>query len=316
MPNAHVPGDRGSEHAWDEHVFDGMTPGDSRRLEAVAARALVERGVDVTVRPGILQDGIGRTYGLRGLAARCRIAAPEDWPLVAAELLELGVSAHRPSELDPARTSEQVCFRLVNRHFIGEELAEAYAYGRAVAGDLVELLVVPHEGGVSYLRSCDVERLGAGELRATALENLLRAPLGREKVIEWPYGVRVHEVWHPVWEHTASKLLVFRDVLRRVLGTDDFRHGVLVIAPTKQELAFLPIEVCQAFGALVALGGYAREAFGADPGGLTHEVFWWRDGVLRTVLAEDEEEGLDPEFTAMMMRVAEEERDRELGATP
>lgn len=249
-------------------------------------------------------------------------------------------SAHASTDGESEPRLDQVCLRLVNRELLGEELLGSCSYARPVVGDLVELLALPAgrtppassragrkppassragrtpRGDLPavYLRDDDVERLGADALRAAALENLLCAPLGRAKVIEWPYGLKVHEVWHPVRTHTASKVLVLRDVLRRVLGRDDFPHGVLVIVPTSYDLAFLPIEACQALGAVPPLAAYARAAFEEDPGALTPEVLWWRDGVLRTV--SDEEDGLDPDFSAMMLRVAEEERDRELGGRP
>jgi hypothetical protein len=220
------------------------------------------------------------------------------------------VSADESSEL----VLSEVCLRLANRRVVGEELLAACSYGRPVAGELVELLALPGEGPAAYLRDADVERHGLAELREAALENLLRAPLARHTVIDWPYDTRLHELWHPVWPHTASKVLVLRDVLRRVLGRDDFPHGVLVVVPTPQELVFLPIEVCQAFGALGALAAYAAGPFGGGEA-LGQEVLWWHDGVLRTVLAQGEGgDALAPGFTAMMLRVAEEERDRELGA--
>jgi hypothetical protein len=214
--------------------------------------------------------------------------------------------------LDRAEVLGRVCLGLADRRYLD---GGPYGYARVVAGDLVELLVVHRGDGRVYLDDAEVARLGEGDLRAAALENLLAAPLGRAKVIEWPYGIRLHEVWHADWGHTASKLLVLRDVLRRVVGTDDFPHGVLVVVPTHYELVFLPIEVCQHLGAAGALAAYAGQGRADDPGALTSDVFWWRDGALRTVLAADGG-GLDQGFVDMLTRLAELELEAEPGARP
>lgn len=218
-------------------------------------------------------------------------------------------------ELDCEDVLGRVVLRLVNREHVDDGVLASCTYAREHAGGLLELLELLGPGPARYLRDGDVARYGRRDLWAAALENLLSAPLARHKVIEWPWGTRIHELWDESATHTASKVLVLKDVLRRVLGTDDFPYGVLVVLPTDAELAFLPIEVCQAFGALPALAAYAREAFESDAGRLTPEVFWWRGGELRTVVS-DADEGLDEQFVAMMMRVAEDERDRESGVRP
>lgn len=223
--------------------------------------------------------------------------------------------AHVSTDKGSEPVLDRVCLRLANRELLGEELMRSLTYARPVAADLVELFALPGDFPAAYLRDDDVARIGLDTLRAAALENLVCAPLARHKVIEWPFDTKVHELWHPAWTHTASKLLVLRDVLRRVLGRDDFPHGVLVVVPTSYELVFLPVEVCQGFGAIGPLAAYAADGFDATPGALSAQVLWWREGAVRTVLADDAD-GVDPDFVAMMLRVAEEERDRELGARP
>ena len=265
--------------------FPYLTIAQGLRLRDLARRAFAAEGVEVVAHADYLEDALGRRFGLTNLAAECHLAGPESaWPaVVTAHVRGILAAAADPYLVDRLPAEEilsRVFLRLVNRAMVGED-ADAYLrYARPHGGDLLELLVLRSPGNVRHIRDCDVERVGAERMWAAGLENLVRDPLGRHsmRVVD---GARIHFVDGDS-VHTASKLLVLKDVLRRALGPREYPDGLLVAAPNRYELVFSPVDE-HVSSTLAVLARYAYRSCLEGSGPVSPNVYWWRDGGLTRV---------------------------------
>jgi hypothetical protein len=278
-----------------------------RAVRAYAREVLEEEGFTVTVHPDHLVTQDGRTFGLQTLLARCAGAPAVTWRQIVVDQVRALLSACRPDlldKLDLTGAAGRVFPRLVDRHVIPPELAEVLTYARPLGGHLVELLVLEVDLTVIWLRDADVARIGPEALRVVARENLLAVRPMRRRSLAVGHGAMVHVL--EGGGHTASQVLALPEVLRALLGTDEFPGGVLVAIPTKYELWLHPIVDHHAYAAYVGLYEEAVRAFGEDPGALSPYVHWWHDGELVQIMTE--RAGLphvDDAFVRSTARIAE-----------
>jgi hypothetical protein len=253
------------------------------RLRDLARKAFVEEGVEVVAHEDYLEDEIGRRFGLTNLAAECRKAPYSAWPAIVTwhvrGVLEAGTDPFLLDTMSAEEILSRTFLRVVGTRAIGE-VSTWFDYPRLLCADLLELMVLRSSGSVRYLRDADVERVGFDALRAAGLENLLRDPLGRHstRVVD---GARLHFVDGDS-VHTASKLLIFEDVLRRTVGTTDHPDGLLVAAPNRYELVFYPVDE-HLVTATAVLARYAYRSCLGESGPVSPNVYWWRDGDLSLV---------------------------------
>lgn len=255
-------------------------------------QSFAENGAEVVVHADYVQ-GDGQQYGLANLANACRHSAkaPRDWPeVIGSHVALMLATAQAPNPLEMLGQSEiraRAYLRLLDRHSVPTDAIGAYSYGRRIADSVIELIAYDEPEVVRYLRDEDLARFDAEELRMSALANLIAAPIDDHQVLDGPSGERIHIVLGES-AYIASKLIVFRDVLRRTLGERDYPNGVLVAAPFRHQLAFHPVDDSHAADALSALAGFAATAYSNSIGGLTPFVYWWKDGQLEQLsFAED-----------------------------
>lgn len=256
-----------------------LTTAQGLRLRALAKQALADAGVEAEAHADYLEDGLGRRFGLTNLAAECRRAPDDAWPeIVTAHLrgvLEVGHDPYLVDKLSPEEILSRTFLRLVGVRTLGG-LESEWRYPRKVCDDIVEMLVLRGEKNVRYLRDEDVDRVGLDRLRAAGLEHLLRDPLGAcsLQVID---GARIHFLEGDSI-HTASKLLVFKDVLRRTMGRrQEYPDGVVVAAPNRYELVFSPVDQ-NVVATIGAISYYTLRSCIGGSGPVSPNVFWWREG--------------------------------------
>lgn len=285
-------GDPGPGVACDE-TFPYFTLEQGAQFRSLVQRSFAENGAEVVVFADHVQ-GDGQQFGLANLAAACRAASrgTRDWPeLITVHVRRIIETSAAPNPLETLSQEDvaaRAYLRLLDKHSLPPESATAYSYGRSVADSIVELIAFDEPEVVRYLRDEDLARFDAEALRLAALANLIAAPIDDHRVLAGPGGEQIHIV---VGEsvYIASKLIVFRDVLRRTMGEREFPDGVLVAAPLRHQLAFHPVDDAHAAAALNALAGFAASGYGEGAGALTPFVYWWKDGSLEQLsFAEDD----------------------------
>lgn len=259
-----------------DQTFPFLTVGQAARLRALVRRTFAEHGIESEIHPGHLQACDGWHFGLHNLFATCHNdpGGERAWPgVVRAHVAKLARINAEPS---PAELSAE---NLLARAFIrvcGESTLPSLAgfgYRRRIGGDLVELLACDSPDAVAYLTDTEVERVGADELRAAGVENLLSEPFGEVHWLDAPGSARFAVLLGDS-VYTASRLLTLDDVLRRATGEPDAPHGVLVSVPNRHQLAFHRLTDSTLIGALEGMTRFTIDGFSDGVGGVSPHLFW------------------------------------------
>lgn len=268
--------------------LSGLSPTQTQRVRDLARALLADRGLEATVHGDCLKLVDGRTFGLANLASICHHSPEAEWPRIVAD--HLGAILDRYSEVPPELTVAQIIdgahLRLVPAEALdglGENAREeCYAYARDVGGGFLEVVAHAEDGFVRWLRDCEVDLVGADELRDLGRERLRR--IRPDVCEEWRRsGVRVFSL-RGESGFVASKLLVLDDALDRALPRRqrEVPHGVLVAVPTRHELILTPVDgsVLENLSGLMNLVPQLHLE-GRSP--LSPHVYWWRDGQVEAL---------------------------------
>jgi hypothetical protein len=271
-----------------DETFSYLSVRQAQRIRDLARLAFAERGVEVVVYADHLRADDGSQFGLGNLCATCHNSQRGEkvWPGLVQSHVDRILAATRGGDalgrMDAAELLSRTYLRLMDATEFTPRARSWCTYARPVGSSMIEVLALDSADTVTVIGDDDVARVGLDALREAGLANLLADQPDTHEILQGPNGLRVHLVLGDS-VFTASKLLVFRDVLRRSLGEREFPHGVLVVAPFRHQLAFIPVEgreVVQAVNLLAQLahGGYTE---GVAP--LSPHLYWWNAGNLLQV---------------------------------
>ena len=227
----------------DDHL-PWLTRAQARQVRMLVRHAMAERGRDVVVSGGHVQDDHGTVFGLRNIAAICRNdpRGEKAWPQLIAGYADM-VLAMRPE--DTARelaglTAGQVRDHVFAVVFPADSLGPGIAsFGSApeLAPGLLELLAFDRPDSSVFLTDEHVARLGGRTwLREAGLANLRALPAPGHLHLDGAGGNL--EVIYGESLYTASRLLVLPDLLTQVLGSADAPYGVMAGLPGRHRAHF------------------------------------------------------------------------------
>jgi hypothetical protein len=269
-----------------DETFAFFTADQAARFRDLVRQGFAEAGLEVTVHADHMVDDTGRMFGLGNIAAECHNAekGEREWrELTAAHAARIvrGMAALSPFDtMSRAELMAATYARIMPTADLAPVTAD---YAREVADGISEVLNVDlPETVVTYLDE-HVETYGPLEdLRRAGLANLRRVPIDQHQQVAAPQGA-VLDVLLGDSVFTASKLLLFDELLAQLGVTDVSENGVLVVAPFRHQIAFHAIRDATAVPAINGLALFARLGYDDSPGPVSPHVFWWRQGELRRI---------------------------------
>ena len=269
-------------------TFSYLSVRQVQRIRELARSAFAERGVEVIVHADHLEADDGSQFGLSNLCAACKSAERGEraWPGIVESHVSRILAATKGMEalarMDAAEVLSRTYLRLMDLTEFSPRARGWFSYARPVGTSMIEVLALDSPETVTVIRDEDVARVGLDALREAGLANLLADRPDSHEILKGPDGLRIHVVLGDS-VYTASKLLVFRDVLRRSLGEREFPNGVLVVAPFRHQLAFTPVEGREVVQAVNLLAALAQSGYTEGVASLSPHVYWWKDGDLTQI---------------------------------
>jgi hypothetical protein len=261
-----------------------LTRAQASRVRMLMRQTLAERGREVVVSGGHVQDIQQASYGLRNIAAICRNdpRGEKAWPQLIAEYADI-LLAMRPEDtarelagLTAAQIRDHVYLQVVSADSLGPGIASYRSAAEVVPG-LLELLAWDRPDRTVLLADEDVARLGGRTwLRQAALANLRSLPAPRHLHLDRADGNL--DVIYGESLYTASRLLTLPDLLTQVLGSADAPYGVLAAMPGRHRAHLHVLRDSTALPSLKLIARYTRLVHGEEPGPISPHVLWWRDG--------------------------------------
>ena len=255
-------------------------------LVAVEAE-LRRRGVRYRLDDGFVWAPWGgdddEALSLLNLAQLCHAAGADHFRRVIANHFDALVAGRRDraradelgADLDQARPHLKL--RLYPREtFRGD--ADQFIV-REVADDLCGVLCFDLPSNVVTVNAESLARWGctADEVWYQALANLRRTE--RAPFEDVDVGGAVLKAMTGDSFFVASNLLLLDDVL----GDEATRWGALAAVPNRHTLVWHPIADLTALRAIDAMVVMASRMCAEGPGSISPYLFWWREGVLRTL---------------------------------
>jgi hypothetical protein len=297
----------------DDHL-PFLTQAQARRLRMLVRHAMAERGREVVVSGGHVQDDQGTVFGLRNIAAICRndLNGENAWPQLIAGYADM-VLAMRPEDtarelagLTAAKVRDHIYVKVLSADSLGPAIA-SYRSAPELAPGLLELLALDRPDRSVLLPDDDVARLGGPTwLRQAALANLRALPAPGHVHLDRAGGNL--DVIYGESPYTASRLLTLPDLLTQVLGSADAAYGVLAAMPCRHRALFHVLRDNTALPSLRLMARYTRLVHIEEPGPISPHVLWWRDRTW-TVLTQDADDGtttlhINGELAAILRQLA------------
>ncbi|MEU6818987.1 immunity 49 family protein [Streptomyces atriruber] len=273
-------------HAPDPHLPMLTLPQAECLRSLTADHFLTRHGIRPRVEGDAVLWGDGRRSPLPNLAHQCRATAEEHWPRLVEQHFTTLDNASRGGESAQELLDRTVLRLLPDDAFPGE-MANAFRYARPVAEGLLLALALDAPTSVRILDDHDVARAGLEQLWAAARNNLIRELVEHDEVTG-PQGARLWTVYGDS-PFVASKALVLPELARATTGSDLPEEGALVVLPSRNLLAFHPIEDGTVVDAVNDLAAYALGAYEDGAGALSPRLYWWHQGRLTSLTAIDHE---------------------------
>lgn len=234
---------------------------------------------------------------LLNLAQLCHAAGPEQFPKVIVNHFDALVAGRKDRELADTLASDLVAarphlkVRLYPRdtfHGDGEQFVV-----RDIADDLSAVLCFDLPSNVVTVNADSLARWNctADEVWYQALANMRRTE--KLDVDDVDVGGAILKAMTGDSFFVASNLLLLGDYLE-----PDLKWGALAAVPNRHTLVFHPITDLTALRAIDAMVVMASGMCAEGPGSISPNLFWWRDGTLRTlptVEADDHFEFVPPD---------------------
>ncbi len=252
-------------------------------------------------------DGQVREFELKPIAEKC-LGQPENAWREAIHEYFLGVfTAHDEARALMHRASQFDTVKHALRINVYAQRPEAAGAGHdllsfEIADGLFGVVVLDFATTTRSVSEAEIEPWGRStrELIEVAVSNSLTEPVRREQLA---LGDDTQVTLFGGGFFTSS----------RVLKLDkhvpiDHPWGALVAIPNRNTLLLHPIVTVKAMHALQAMALLSHKLFAAGPGGVSPEVFWWRQGVMTRLPLKVEDGGVriapSLEFTRMMTELA------------
>lgn len=273
-------------------TFGFMTATQAATVRSLAQQEFARAGMEVVIEDGHLRGANGSEIGFHNLMTACHHApgGPRDWPELVAEHVRVVVAtASRPHPLATTTTDEALSrtyLRVVGAP-LPPTLLPQVDYARSITPHLVEVLVLDTTDTLVTLTDADLDGLGGLDAARTAgLENLIRRPIDAVENIGVGDGIDIVGIRGGT--HTASKLLVLPDLLRKIKMAEEHPNGFLVGLPFRNYVLLHPLNDHRAVAATQRLAGLTRMAHDNEAGPVSTAVLWWRPDEVRTVAWTDE----------------------------
>jgi hypothetical protein len=219
---------------------------------------------------------------LLNLAQLCHAAGPPRFAGVIASHFDALVAGRKDRVLadtlagDLAAARPHLKVRLYPREVFGDE-ADQFVV-RDIADDLSAVLCFDLPSNVVTVNADSLGRWGctADEVWYQALANLRRTE--HAEVDDVDVGGAVLKAMTGDSFFIASNLLLLGDFLG-----EPSRWGALAAVPNRHTLVFHPIVDLSALRAIDAMVVMASGMCAEGPGSISPNLFWWRDGELRTL---------------------------------
>jgi len=255
-------------------------------LDAVVAE-LRRRGLRYRLEDGFVWAPWGgdddEALSLLNLAQLCHAAGAEHFPRVINNHFDALIAGrgdramadHLAANLDAARPHLKV--RLYPRETFRDQPDQFVV--REVADDLSAVLCFDLPSNVVTVNADSLERWGctADDVWYQALANLRRTE--RVTVEDLDVGGALLKAMTGDSFFVASNLLLLDDFL----GEDTTKWGALAAVPNRHTLVWHPISDLTALRAIDAMVVMASGICAEGPGSISPHLFWWREGLLRTL---------------------------------
>jgi len=276
--------------------FPFLTVHEAARLRSLTRTAFAELGVETQIHATHLQATDGHVFGLRNLFVACRDAGPGEraWRRAVrghvARMIELR-RGPGPADLTTPELLTGAVIRVCSESAL--PALDLFGYRRPLGGDLVELLAHDTPTAVAYLTDAEVDRAGADALRSAGVERLLVEPFGRLHQIGTPQSGRF-TVLLGESVHTASRLLVLHDVLRRAYGEVATPHGLLVAVPNRHQLVFHRPADASLLGVIHGMLRFTVSGYQQGTGAISPHLYWRppEGGSLEQLTSIDDDSGI------------------------
>ncbi|HEY6796892.1 MAG TPA: hypothetical protein VI248_19655 [Kineosporiaceae bacterium] len=276
--------------------FPFLSVDDAARLRSLTRTAFAELGVETQIHRTHLEAADGHLFGFRNLFVACHDTRGGEraWRRAvrghAARMIGLREQPS-PADLPTTELLDHAVVRVCSESSLPS--LDLFGYRRPLGGDLVELLAHDTPAAIAYLTDAEVERAGAGALRAAGVEHLLTEPFGTLHHLRTPQAGRF-TVLLGESVHTASRLLTMDDVLRRCYGDASTPCGLLVAVPNRHQLAFHRPTDASLLGVIHGMLQFTVAGFDEGTGAISPHLFWRppEGGPLEQLTRLDDDSGM------------------------
>lgn len=286
-----VPGlDPAARPAWARFMSADEWEAFARALIGELARRGNPYRVDDAVLWGRWGGDEDEALGLTNLAQLCHASPPDTYAEVISSHFDALVAGRSDRALagqlgaDLSAARPVLRLRLYARDTFVEG-AEQFVL-RDVADDLTAVLCYDLPSNVVTVTAETLPRWGvsAEELYYQALANQRRAEQ-RATIEEIDVGGAVVRAMTGDSYFVASNLLLLNDFV-----SDEPPLGVIAAVPNRHTLVWHPIVDASALRALDAMVVMAASLHAEGPGAISPNLYWWKDGVVRTLPTRETEE--------------------------
>lgn len=287
-----------------------LTVAEADRVRELMRRALVGRGLTVTVHGDHLQVPGGPTFGLWNVAALCHSSDPTEhaWRSVVAAHVEKLMYGYIVGDPFAGLTKDDLRSRVYTRLWAEKMLPDYDIPTVLFAPGLVETLCLDVPGGTVPISRERVDRFGGWEeLHPVGRANLVARPFEYMELVPTP----IHgHYWRLTGDlYTASKALLLPHLLPEIQDglpqLEDVGMGWLMSVPNRNEICWHIVQDGAVLASLNYLKEHTGEAFSDAPGQLSPHVYWWSGHDYRQVTYIDARShlriGSDPDFEPLVL---------------
>ncbi|HVK77655.1 MAG TPA: hypothetical protein VM734_30330 [Kofleriaceae bacterium] len=264
-----------------------------REFALALTSELARRRVDFRLEDGVLWARWGgdedEALGLTNLAQLCKAAGTESYPIVIASHFDALVAGRGDRELagqlgaDLVAARPHLKLRLYPRDTFTGGTDQFVLH--PITDDLTAVLCYDLPSNVVTVAADSLGRWGVGtdELYYQALANQRRTE--RAPVEQIDVGGATVQAMTGESFFVASNLLLLGDFI-----SDETPFGALAAVPNRHTLVWHPIIDPSALRAIDAMVVMAANLCAEGPGSISPNLYWWRDGQIRTLPTRETDE--------------------------
>lgn len=305
IPAEQMPADPFDGVADEELEF--LSVAQARRVRGLVRAAFGERGLEVTVHGGHVEDSGGRIFGLHNVAAACHNdeRGPLVWPeVVDAHVRRVLADMDAPDPVDVLPLEELLGLVLVRLYESdGVPGLDAFPHLDFAPG-VVQMLALDQPETVHVLSGDRIDRIGGWpRLYERGLANLRREATGPSEQIDAGAGATFHLLLDDS-VYTASRALLLPELLA---GQAVEGLGWLLSMPNRHQLVWHVIRDETVLPALRAMAVFTDLGFRDAVGPLSPHVYWWSGMEYRQITSTGAdgqiEVHIQPDFQQVLQRL-------------